>query len=71
MKRKHLKSLTLNKQKISRFEMTHVSGGMVSTNDKCHTFMQKSVGDWCKYSEYASCYSPCGGMGATTGCNAG
>ena len=71
MKRKNLKSLNLNKQKISQFEITRISGGMVSTNEKCHTYMQNSVGDWCKYSEYASCYSPCGGMDGTSGCNPG
>ncbi|MEM6685410.1 MAG: hypothetical protein AAF617_06400 [Bacteroidota bacterium] len=71
MKRKNFKSLTLNKQKISQLEMTHVSGGIVSTNEKCYTFMQQSIGDWCKYSEYASCYSPCGSMHGTLGCNPG
>ncbi|EDP97515.1 hypothetical protein U8527_04160 [Kordia algicida OT-1] len=71
MKKQNLNALRLNKQKISQFERSRVSGGMVSTAEKCYTYMKESVGDWCKYSEYASCYSPCGGMNGTSGCNPG
>ncbi|WP_420574953.1 hypothetical protein [Kordia sp.] len=71
MKKQKLKALNLNKQKISQFEINRIAGGMVSTNEKCYTFMQQTVTDWCLYSQMASCYSPCGSMDGTTGCNPG
>lgn len=69
MKKRSLKSLKLNKQLISHFEVEHTKGGMVSNNEKCHTYMKESVSDWCQYSAYASCYSPCDSLYGTNGCN--
>ncbi|MCH2195553.1 hypothetical protein [Kordia sp.] len=69
MKRKNLKSLKLNKQKVSQFEVRQITGGMVSENEKCKTYMKESVGDWCLYSVYASCYGPCDGVHASYACN--
>jgi len=68
MKKQNLTSLRLNKQKVSTLEVQQITGGMVSGNEKCRTFMKESVGDWCQYSEYASCYGPCNGMHATYAC---
>lgn len=69
MKKKNLKSLTLNKQQISQLEVSQITGGMVSGQEKCRMYMKESVGDWCQYSAYASCYAPCDGMHATYACN--
>ena len=69
MKKRSIKALRLNKECVSTFGTMQIQGGIVSNNPVCITFMKESKGDWCDYSAYASCYSPCGTIYGSEACN--